>query len=155
MATSFLVGAGNKVFVSVSAIAGNIAEPAPGGTTRLKGGTQAGFTISAESTDSTIFEDEAGYSAGVITSQSWEVPWTANILAGDPAFAIVKDAAVNAVSGKKVGITVEVKAGGDGDVTLSKLEGVAIVTNYSEDYPSDGILTYNCTFTGFGTPTLT
>lgn len=149
---NFLVGGGDKVSISVSAIAADVNTPAPGGTTRLMGGTQSGFNISADSTDSSVFEDALGYAIGVVTSQSWDVPWTANILEGDAGHAIVKNAAVNAVAGNKVGITVEVKNGG-GSV-ISKLDGVAMVTNYSEDYPADGILTYNCTFTGYGTPTL-
>ena len=150
---NFLVGAGDKVSVKVSAIAANIDTPSPGGSTRLLGGTQAGFNISAEQTDSTVFEDELGYAMGVVTSQSWDIPWTGNLLSSDAAHDIVKDAAVTAVTGSKVGITVEVK--NQAGTVISTLTGVALVTNYSEDYPADGILTYNCTFTGYGTPTLT
>ena len=149
---NFLVGGGNKVNVSVTYVAPGTATPTPGGSTRLLGGTQAGFSISADTTDSTVFEDALGFANGVVTAQSWEVPWTANVLEGDAGKEIVKDAAVNAVGGAKVGITVTVTNGAG--TQLSQLVGVAIVTNYSEDYPSDGIITYNCTFTGFGTPTL-
>lgn len=149
---NFLVGSGNKVFVSVTAIAGNVEEPVAGGSTRILGGTQAGFNISADQTDSRVFEDALGYAFGVVTGQSWDVPWTANLFSSEAGHTIVKSAAVNAVTGAKVGITVEVKnSAGD---TMSKLDGVAMVTNYSEDYPADGILTYNCTFTGYGSPTL-
>ena len=149
---NFLVGAGDKVSVKVSAIAGNVTTPAAGGATRLLGGTQAGFNISADQTDSKVFEDALGFAFGVVTGQSWDVPWTANLLTSDPGHQIVKAAAIGAVSGKKVGITVLVV--NSAQATVSKLDGVAIVTNYSEDYPADGILTYNCTFTGYGTPTL-
>jgi len=149
---NFLVGAGDKVSVKVSAIAGNVTTPAAGGATRLLGGTQAGFNISADQTDSKVFEDALGYAFGVVTGQSWDVPWTANLLSSDAGHDIVKAAAVGAVGGAKVGITVEVKD--SAGTVISTLAGVALVTNYSEDYPSDGILTYNCTFTGYGTPTL-
>ena len=149
---NFLVGAGDKVSVKVSAIAANVEDPTPGGATRLLGGTQAGFNISADQTDSKVFEDALGYAMGVVTGQSWDVPWTANLLSSDAGHTIVKSAAVNAVTGAKVGITVEVK--NQAGTVISTLNGVALVTNYSEDYPADGILTYNCTFTGFGTPTL-
>ena len=151
---NFLVGAGDKVAVKVSAIAGNVETPSPGGSTRLLGGTQAGFNISTEQTESTVFEDELGYAMPVVTSQSWDIPWTGNLSGSDDAgHTIIKNASVSAVSGAKVGITVEVK--NQSGTVISKLDGVALVTNYSEDYPADGILTYNCTFTGYGTPTLT
>lgn len=152
MATNFLVGGGNKVSVKVSAIAETVLEPSRGGVTALYGGTQAGFNISADQTDSKVFEDELGFAFGIVTGQSWDVPWTANLLTADPGHVIVKAAAIGATNGKKVGITVEVK--NNASTVISKLEGVAIVTNYSEDYPADGILTYNCTFTGYGSPTL-
>ena len=152
MPTNFLVGAGDKVTVMVSAIAASVEQPTAGGSTRLLGGTQAGFNISADQTDSKVFEDALGYAFGVVTGQSWDVPWTANLLSSDAGHSIVKNAAVTAVSGSKVGITVQVR--NQAGSTISTLNGVAIVTNYSEDYPADGILTYNCTFTGYGTPTL-
>jgi hypothetical protein len=154
MATNFLVGGGNKVSVLVKAIAETVTDVSTmnGGLTRLNGGTQAGFNISADQTDSKVFEDELGFAFGIVTGQSWDVPWTANLITADAGHGIVKTAAIGAVNGKKVGITVEVK--NNADTVISKLEGVAIVTNYSEDYPADGILTYNCTFTGYGTPVL-
>jgi hypothetical protein len=151
---NFLVGAGDKVSVLVKAIPAGTQSPTPGGDPdkRLLGGTQAGFNISAEQTDSTVFEDDLGYSLGVVTSQSWDIPWTGNLLNSDIAHDIVKNAAVKAVLGEKVGITVTVKDAAQ--TVISQLVGIALVTNYSEDYPADGILTYNCTFTGYGTPTL-
>jgi hypothetical protein len=149
---NFLVGAGDKVSVFVTAIAASNQSPVPGGGTRLLGGTQSGFNISAEQTDSTVFEDALGYSLGVVTAQSWDIPWTGNLLSTDAAHDIVKNAAVKAVLGEKVGITVEVKD--SAQTVISRLVGIALVTNYSEDYPADGILTYNCTFTGYGTPEL-
>lgn len=150
---NFLVGGSNKIEVKVSAIAADNASPANGGSTRLLGGTQSGFNISSDTVDSSVFEDEMGFTYGVVTGQSWDIPWTANLLADDQGHGIVKDAAVNAVSGAKVGITVVVK-NKEGGTIISQLDGVAIVTNYAEDYPADGILTYNCTFTGYGKPTL-
>jgi hypothetical protein len=152
MPQNFLVGGGNKVSVKVTEILETVLDPARGGATLLFGGTQAGFNISADQTDSKVFEDELGFAFGVVTGQSWDVPWTANLLTADPGHVIVKKAAIGATNGKKVGITVEVK--NNANTVISKLEGVAIVTNYSEDYPADGILTYNCTFTGYGSPTL-
>lgn len=150
---NFLVGSGNRVYVKVTAISETVANPANGGGTRLAGGTQAGFNISADQTDSKVFEDDLGFAFGVVTGQSWDIPWTANLSTTDLGHGIVKTAAIGAVQGKKVGITVEVKNASLANI--STLNGVAIVTNYSEDYPADGILTYNCTFTGYGTPVLT
>jgi hypothetical protein len=150
---NFLVGGGDKIAIKVTAIAPDVASPVPGGSTRLLGGTQSGFNISADSVDSPVFEDALGYAFSVVTGQSWDVPWTANLTDDDLGHQIVKQAAVEAVLGRKVGLTVEVKTAAG--TIISKLDGVAMVTNYAEDYPADGILTYNCTFTGYGTPTLT
>ena len=120
MATNFLVGGGNKVSVKVTAIPETVAEPQNGGSTLLYGGTQAGFNISADQTDSKVFEDELGFAFGVVTGQSWDVPWTANLLTADPGHQILKTAAIGAVTGKKVGITVEVK--NQSQATISKLD---------------------------------
>jgi hypothetical protein len=149
---NFLVGGGNKVSVKVSEVDPTNLSPTRGGTTALVGGTQAGFNISADQTDSKVFEDELGFSFGIVTGQSWDVPWTANLTTSDAGHIILKRAAIEATNGRKIGITVEVKD--TAGTVISKLMGVAIVTNYSEDYPADGILTYNCTFTGYGSPQL-
>lgn len=149
---NFLVGGGNKVSVKVSEVDPTDLTPTRGGQTVLVGGTQAGFNISADQTDSKVFEDELGFSFGIVTGQSWDVPWTANLTTSDPGHIILKRAAIEATNGRKIGITVEVKD--TAGTVISKLMGVAIVTNYSEDYPADGILTYNCTFTGYGSPQL-
>ncbi|BDA74364.1 No_hits_found [Calothrix sp. PCC 7716] len=121
---------------------------------RLLGGTQMSVATNAERTETMVFEDPLGYSDGVVTKQSWNVPWTANLLATDEAYQRVYYANVNAVSGREVYIWQQdpPPAGysiGDG------LKGVSVVTNFTKEMPSDGIVTFNCEFTGNGAPTIT
>ncbi len=118
---------------------------------RLLGGTSTGASIGANRTNSMVFEDPLGYEDGVITSQSWEVPWTANLLASDLAYRRVFYAASRAIEGRELFIWQydPPPAGyseGDG------LAGAVVVTGFSKDFPSDGIVTFNCTFNGQGSP---
>ncbi len=52
--------------------------------------------------DVLVFEDLLGYKDGAVTGQSWELPWTANLLSDDEAFRRVFFAASQAVSGREV-----------------------------------------------------
>lgn len=121
---------------------------------RLLGGTSTGATIGAERTESLVFEDPLGYSDGLVTSQNWEVPWTANLLADDDAYRRVYYAASQAVSGRELFLWQE-DAPPAGATEGDGLKGAVVVTNFTKDFPSDGILTFNCTFTGQGSPTIT
>lgn len=121
---------------------------------RLFGGTQMSVATNAERTETMVFEDKLGFSDGLVTKQSWNIPWTANLLATDEAYQRIYFANVNAVSGREVyvwqqdppppGYTI-----GDG------LKGVSVVTNFTKEMPADGIVTFNCEFTGNGAPVIT
>jgi hypothetical protein len=76
------------------------------------------------------------------------------LLATDEAYQRVYYANVNAVSGRETYIWQQdpPPAGytiGDG------LKGVSVVTNFTKEMPADGIVTFNCEFTGNGAPVIT
>ena len=78
---------------------------------------------------------------------------TANLLTTDEAFRRVYYQASRGTSGRELYLWQydHAPAGftqGDG------LKGAAVATGVSKDLPSDGIITFNCTFTGQGSPTI-
>lgn len=121
---------------------------------RLLGGTQLNANINSDRTDVLVFEDLLGYKDGAVTGQSWELPWTANLLSDDEAFRRVFYAASQAVSGREVYVWQEDAppagyAKGDG------LKGATVVMNLQKNLTSTAILTLTCTFMGQGSPTIT
>lgn len=121
---------------------------------RLLGGTQLDVQINADRTDVLVFEDPMGYKDGAITSQSWEMPWTANLLSDDEAYRRVYYAASNATSGREVWVWQQDPppagyAVGDG------LKGAAVITGFKKNLTSTGIVTTNFSIMGQGTPVIT
>ncbi len=118
---------------------------------RLLGGTQADLNYGNTSTDVLIFEDEKGYADGAITGSSWSISWNANILLDDTSFETLEYNATNATSGQEIYIWRETVP--PTGFTIGKTtHGPCVVSDYSEPTPSDGLLTYSCTFQGRGTP---
>lgn len=121
---------------------------------RLLGGTQLDVQINADRTDVLVFEDPMGYKDGAITSQSWEMPWTANLLTDDEAYRRIFYAASNAVTGREVWVWQQDPppagyAVGDG------LKGAAVITGFKKNLTSQGIVTTNFNFMGQGSPIIT
>jgi hypothetical protein len=121
---------------------------------RLLGGTQSGANIGADVTESLVFEDPLGYADGVITKQNWELPWTANLLSSDDAFRRVFYAATNAISGREVYVWQE-DPPPSGYTTGDGMKGSCVVTSFQRSFPSEGIVTWQATFKGQGSPTIT
>ncbi|WP_414755580.1 hypothetical protein [Anabaena sp. CCY 9910] len=121
---------------------------------RLNGGTQLSVDLSAERTESLVFEDPLGYQDGVITSQSWSMPWTANLLSNDDAFRRVFYAASEAVSGREVYIWQEDPPPA-GATTGDGIKGAAVITNFQKSLQSAQIATCSFTIQGQGSPTIT
>lgn len=121
---------------------------------RLLGGSQLDVQIDADRTDVLVFEDPMGYKDGAITSQSWQMPWTANLLTEDEAYRRIYYAASNATSGREIWVWQQdpPPAGyevGDG------LKGATVITGFKKNLQSTGILTTNLTFMGQGSPIIT
>jgi hypothetical protein len=121
---------------------------------RLLGGTQLNANINANRTNVLVFEDPLGYEDGAIVSQSWELPWTANLLTDDEAYRRVSYAATHAVQGREVYIWQQDPppagyAKGDG------LKGACCVMNLQKNLQSNAICTVQMQFMGQGSPTIT
>lgn len=121
---------------------------------RLAGGTQLQVDLSANRTESLVFEDPLGYQDGVITSQSWSLPWTANLLSSDDAYRRVYYAASQAVSGREIYVWQEDPPPA-GYSTGDGLKGASVITGFQKSLQSASIVTFNATFNGQGSPTLT
>lgn len=121
---------------------------------RLLGGTQLNANINSDRTDVLVFEDLLGYKDGAVTGQSWELPWTANLLSDDEAFRRVFFAASQAVSGREVYVWQE-DAPPTGFAVGDGLKGATVVMNLQKNMTSTAILSLTCTFMGQGSPTIT
>lgn len=118
---------------------------------RLLGGTQSGATIGADRTETLVFEDDLGYSDGVITKQNWEIPWTANLLSDDDGYRRIYYAATNGIEGREVFLW-QFDPPPPGFTTGDGLKGAAVVTNFQKTLQADQILSFQCTFNGQGSP---
>lgn len=121
---------------------------------RLLGGTQLNANINANRTNVLVFEDPLGYEDGAITSQSWELPWTANLLTDDEAYRRVSYAATQAVAGREVYIWQQDPPPA-GYATGDGLKGACVVMNLQKNLQSNAICTVQMQFMGQGSPTIT
>ena len=119
---------------------------------RLAGGTSTGAKIGNSTTESLVFEDQQGYEDGVVTKANWEIPWTANLLADDDSYRRIYYAASNGTSGREVYVW-QYDPPPVGATTGDGLKGACIVGDFSKDFKSDAIVTFQTTFKGQGSPT--
>lgn len=119
--------------------------------TRLLGGTQADLSLGNTTTDVLIFEDPGGYSDGAVTGSDWSISWSAQELLDDATFDMIEFNARTANSGQEIYIWHESPTP-TGFTTGRTYHGPCIVEGFDMSRPSDGLLTYSCTFKGRGTP---
>lgn len=119
--------------------------------TRLLGGTQADLSLGNTTTDVLIFEDAGGYSDGAVTGADWSISWSAQELLDDATFDMVEFNARSATSGQEIYIWHESPTP-TGATTGRTYRGPSIIEGFDMSRPSDGLLTYSCTFKGRGTP---
>jgi hypothetical protein len=119
--------------------------------TRLLGGTQADLSLGNTTTDVLIFEDPGGYSDGAVTGSDWSISWSANELLDDTTFDMIEYNARNANSGQEIYIWHESPTP-TGFTTGRTYHGPCIIEGFDMSRPSDGLLSYSCTFKGRGTP---
>jgi hypothetical protein len=121
---------------------------------RLLGGTSSSPKISNKTQQSLVFEDELGFEDGVTTSAAWEIPWTANLLADDDAYRRIYFAATHGTSGREVWVW-QTDPPPAGYTTGDGLKGACLVADFSKDLKSEGILTFQTSFKGQGSPVIT
>jgi len=119
--------------------------------TRLLGGTAADLSLGNTTTDVLVFEDAGGYNDGAVTGSSWSISWSAQELLDDSTFDALEYNARNANSGQEIYIWHESPAP-TGYTTGRTYHGPAIIEGFDMTRPSDGLLSYSCTFQGRGTP---
>jgi hypothetical protein len=105
---------------------------------RLVGGTSSSPKISNKTQDSLVFEDQLGFDDSLVVSSSWEIPWTANLLADDDAYRRIYFAATHGTSGREVWVW-QTDPPPTGFTTGDGLKGACIVTDFSKDLKSDGM----------------
>ncbi len=117
---------------------------------KVQGSTDFNATLSSDVTNSTTHADALGFQNSVVTTQSFEVPVTANYLADDSATNIIEKAAREAVNRQ---IYVWLQDPPPQFYDIGKVTRfVAIVTNFDRATPAADIVTWTSTFLSQGAP---
>ena len=120
------------------------------GKVRLIGGINREITINGNGRNSAIVKtNSSGYLDGGISNNSWEINLKGNILKDDIGFHIISYGAFHAAEGRELFFWQEDFASIEGSFG-NKFKGVVAVTKLHKNYPADGIITFNATFTGKG-----
>ncbi len=120
----------------------------------LIGGTTSSKQIQNQNVESKIYGDKLTYTTGAITSATWMVDYTANVLPSDDGNHRVEYAAVHAVEGVHGYLWLEQPA----PVGYAKgkvIEGLVQLENINDTMPADNIVTFTTKFLGRGTPKTT
>jgi hypothetical protein len=119
----------------------------------LKGGTNSQEQIQNTSQDIQVYQDSTGlgYKDGIITDAMWQVSYDFKVLPDDLGYYRLKYTAKTAVGGSR-GYVRKVDPAPPGFVTGETIEGLADITDWSVDNPSDNIVAGKCTFKGRGEP---
>jgi hypothetical protein len=152
MATgAFFAALGYRFFVK----AGTTASTHPTnstGMTEVLSLTNAGIQGSSSTTDVLDYGSSQGYSASLVTGQSYTIPCTMNLNLNDAGYKILRGAALDAATG----VTVEWYRESPEMSTTGNPEynsGVAFVTDFSEDIQAGNVASVSFTLTGYGAPT--
>jgi hypothetical protein len=131
--------------------AGTTASSAPSsstGLTEVLSLVNAGIQGSSDTTDVLDYGSTQGFKASLVTGQSYTIPMTMNLDLRDAAYAILKDAALNATTKTLEWYreSPEMSASGNPE----KHAGVAFVTDFSESIEAGGVAQVNFTLQGLG-----
>jgi hypothetical protein len=131
----------------------NAAVCAHKGLILLKGGTNSQEQIQNTSQDIQVYQDQTGlgYKDGIITDAMWQVSYDFKVLPDDLGYYRLKYTAKTAVGGSR-GYVRKVDPAPPGFVAGETIEGLADITDWSVDNPSDNIVSGKCTFKGRGEP---
>lgn len=151
---SFYAAFGYKTYVK----AGDACSTPPtasDGMTEIKNLTNFGIQTSSDSEDVKTYDDTAGgWSAAVVTGQSYTVDCTLNIDMLDAGYLLLKQASLEAATGTTVEWYRESPTpAGDCETgkeisTAETHAGVAYVTDFSEDIQAGNVAAVSFTLTG-------
>jgi hypothetical protein len=154
MATgAFFAALGYRFYVK----AGTTASTNPAnstGMTEVLSLTNAGIQGSSSTTDVLDYGSSQGFSASLVTGQSYTIPCSMNLNLNDSGYKILKQAALDAASG----VTVEWYRESPEMSSTGNPEyhsGVAFVTDFSEDIQAGNVSSVSFTLTGYGAYTWT
>lgn len=149
MATgAFFAALGYRFYVK----AGTTASTNPAnstGMTEVLSLTNAGIQGSSSTTDVLDYGSSQGFSASLVTGQSYTIPCSMNLNLNDSGYKILKQAALDAASG----VTVEWYRESPEMSSTGNPEyhsGVAFVTDFSEDIQAGNVSAVSFTLTGYG-----
>ena len=114
----------------------------------------AGIQGASSTTEVIDYSSTQGFSASLVTGQSYTIPCTMNLSLNDAGYLELKDAALNAGTGVTVQWyreSPEMSTTGDPE----KHAGVAFVTDFSEDIQAGNVAKVTFTLTGYGAYTWT
>lgn len=154
MATgAFFAAFGYKFYVK----AGTTASTAPTsatGMTEVLSLENAGIQGASSTTEVVDYGSTQGFSASLVTGQSYTIPCTMNLSLNDAGYIVLKNAALGAATGTTVEWyreSPEMSETGNPE----KHAGVAFVTDFSEDIQAGNVSKVTFTLTGYGAYTFT
>lgn len=149
MATgAFFNSLGYRLFVK----AGTTASTNPTsstGMTEVLSLSNAGIQSSSQTQDIQDYGSALGYTASVVTTQSYTIPCEMNLNLSDEGYLVLKEAAMNAAGGVAVEWyreSPEMSTTGDPEYH----SGVAFVTDFSESIAAGNVATVSFTLSGYG-----
>lgn len=149
MATGAFFNSLNFRFYVKLGTTASTAPTASAGMTEVLSLTNAGIQGSSTTQDVVDYQSTQGFTAALVTQQSYNIPCTMNLNLNDAGYAILKEAALDAAEGKTVEWyreSPEMSATGDPEYH----SGVAFVTDFSENIEAGNIAQVTFTLTGYG-----
>lgn len=117
------------------------------GLTEVLSLDNAGIQGQSETQNVVDYGSSQGFSAALVTSQSYSIPASMNLSLTDPGYLVLKDAALNATT-KTVQWYRESPPPATG--TAEKHAGVAFVSDFSEEITAGSVAKVTFTLLGYG-----
>lgn len=155
MATgSFFAAFGYKFYVKLGTTGSTVPTSATG-LTEVISVDNAGIQTTSTTVDVLDYGSEFGFSASLVTGQSYTIPMGMNLNLTDAGYAILKQASLEAVQGTTVEWFRESPSIDPLETALETHAGIAFVTDFSEDIQAGNVAKVSFTLTGYGAPVWT
>lgn len=149
MATgSFFNSLGYRLYVKLGTTS-STNPTATTGMTEVLSVTNAGIQSSSQTQEIQDYGSTLGFTASVVTTQSYSIPCEMNLNLNDAGYLVLKEAAMDAATGVTVEWyreSPEMSALGDPEYH----SGVAFVTDFSESIAAGNVATISFTLSGYG-----
>lgn len=148
MTAAFFSAFGYRFWVKKGTTASTV-PTSSSGLVEVLGLENAGIQGASSTTEVIDYSSTQGFSASLVTGQSYTIPCTMNIDLRDAGYKELKDAALGAATGVTVQWyreSPEMTSTGDPE----KHAGVAFVTDFAEDIQAGNVSKVTFTLTGYG-----